>query len=313
MKKILSTLFLLSTIPLSYAQESMIVNIDPPEICSTAAKNNDYTTLENFFKEYDKKDAKKNSNGSVLAPMCMISVYEERNNLNIDDWKKAYPLSIYPVLLENHDLIERYFDARGTASIGQTSKKQTWTSQSILNVAANDLDNIKSKGATPYWYQIRLSGAFFQNDKTDYISLLKEATETYPNYIPIYLAGSLMEPKWGFSYKNLNDFALYGIKNSDLKEEIYTSIYRQKSNSNPCCVKDIKDAGLFDINIFNKGLYSILEKYPTERNYKIYTRAACLYQDKEVAKDLISNKLKSPLNSFLSTKETDDCLKLINN
>lgn len=275
--------------------------------CDQWVKNQQFTQIEKFLKDNDNQTSK-DPNGLALATKCL------NNQMNkpeiLQEWQKQFPQSIYPTLARQDNLKTEFFKLRGGGYINSIPQDRLQQAYTLLENGAKDLDDSKKLGTSPFWYQVRISIAFLQQDRNIFFKYLSEAINKYPNYMPIYSeAASGMIPEWGFSYQDLDNFARAGMQSSKLKEEVYTSVY--KSVATPCCSNKIVAAGYFNKDLYRKGMYAILKKYPTQANYNRYAQYSCLLGDIESTKYLINQKITVYVKKLWLKDQYEYCKNII--
>lgn len=276
-------------------------------MCRQSFNGNMFGMMEDILRQND-KGQNKDENGLEFTTICLWNDFNNPDSLN--KWQTQYPNSIYPVLARQSDLTQRFFKIRGSGYINTIPKETLVRAFTELENGAKEMDSVKKFGATPAWYSQRIKIAFLQPDRSIFLNTVAEAIGTFPDSTAIYRSASAsMLPQWGFSYKDLDQFARLGMQSSKLKEEIYTTVYT--SVATPCCSNKIVDAGYFDKKIYRKGVDAILKKYPTQLNYNRYAQFSCLLGDIDSAKYFMQKKMKVHVQAAWFEGHYDHCSKLI--
>ena len=185
------------------------------------------------------------------------------------------------------------WDIRGHGYANTVSKEQWMGFSTNLHKAHQILEESKViSSVDPEWYANMISlSRDEQWPAADTEALYTEAMTKFPYYYEIYfsiLAG--LQPKWGGSYKLIEEFAKSAVEHTKEKEgnSLYAKIYWNFTQIACCTNNDVFGDTLLNWNEMKEGIKDVLARYPDQWNINNFAYFACVAKDKEETNFLMS-------------------------
>jgi len=176
----------------------------------------DFSALEMLWHRYPADDTDPidgvTRHGSAIAGLNDLFEYGQVRLTDalaaLANWRKQYPQSVIPDLVEASLFQDWAWSARGTGFAKDTAQQQ-WQLFHVRSVMASAaLDDAQTRGATdPVWYALRLSLALdLSEDRDAQTRLFDSAIARYPNYVPLLTTRlRILMPRWGGSYDDVEN------------------------------------------------------------------------------------------------------------
>ncbi len=241
---------------------------DPP-----IAWLNDY-----LFKNFLVSDAKDGS-----------SAYWQAYVKKADTWMKTDPKSPTAPIVYAEGLKSHAWAIRGGGYANTVSNEQWAGFREYMSKADNFLAANKGKSSVnPAWYTEMYSVAQALGwSHRDYMDLVREATERYPSYEPVYTSPIVyMLPQWGGSFELIERHARDAVKRTKTEHGnalyalIYASLMTYSTPSGNLSTHLFK-LTLVDWPTLNQGFKDFIARKKNTRMPDRYAWLACLADDKE--------------------------------
>lgn len=253
----------------------------------------DFAGLDRMVREYRNKNSL-TSDGQPKISSFYAGISGPEHNCNerlpdaeweefrrlIRDWEKSSADKSAPNLaLANFELAYGWH-ARGngyshtvTAEGWRLLKERTAKAQALI---AKMGSKVRSD---PQWYEIALEVAARQErGGKGYDALYREAIKKFPNHLDFYFAyGAYLQPKWGQSLEDFQDFVEETVRNSN--EKMGRVLYTRLNWSNTD--EDMFTNGQTDWQRMKLGFKTMLEDFPDAWNQNNFAKFACYAKDKD--------------------------------
>ncbi len=122
------------------------------------------------------------------------------------NWRKQYPQSVIPDLVEASLFRDWAWSARGHGVAKDTAQQQWQLFQVRSVMAGAALEDAQIRGASdPLWFEMRVSvGLDLSEDQDSMTRQFNTALARYPDYVPLLTARlRTLMPRWGGSYEDV--------------------------------------------------------------------------------------------------------------
>jgi rhomboid protease GluP len=201
------------------------------------------------------------------------------------EWRRAYPRSPLPTLIEAMAFEDWAWAARGSGYANSVSGASWMLFSARIEMAAASLRAApKTAGATPLWYQLSLEVGIAQSrDLAALRGIFDAGAAPFPDYMPLYrqMLRALM-PRWLGSYLKVDQFinAEYANSAPRLGFQLYTRLYWMFADLSGDDV-DIFTDGLADWNSMKRGFAQLGVRYPrSDYLLNVFASFACRAGDK---------------------------------
>jgi hypothetical protein len=196
-------------------------------------------------------------------------------------WMKARPKSIaaklaYAIILEQH----AWF-LRGNDSFNNLTEEQVAGFVKYHMMERNHLVAIEDEASVdPHWYLLMVMVAKQEGwPDRDFDRLLSEAAAREPYYYQTYLAAIERDlPQWGGSIAKIE--ALIARATEYTREQEGESFRARAYWWASGLDKGIVDSWHKDWATVSQGLNDLVDRYPSQLNFNIYAKFACLAKDR---------------------------------
>jgi len=182
-----------------------------------AFATSDFPELEAMLNDYGKVLNDLPHDGSRLAAAFggLGNMFEfGRRDLLEDlgrtaDWRRAYPKSVFPDLVDASIFHESAWAARGSGTADTISPQMSALYNFRTEMAAAALEDMKADGtSSPYWYELSLEVGVDQSIGLPALrALFDEGNMKFPAYLPLYRAMLRpLLPRWEGSYEEAHVF-----------------------------------------------------------------------------------------------------------
>lgn len=214
-------------------------------------------------------------------------IWKQHKSRN-EKWIKQYPDSPTPYIVQAILLEQLAYTYRVAGYEKAVTPKDMEKSIKLMQQAYTVLIKNKTIAAKdPHWYNEMLRIATGQRwEEQRYMKLVDEAVNKFPMYLQLYFtAVDYYSPKFGGDIASMEKFARYAVKHTKdkLGMSLYARIYWAAFQSWP------KKTVIAQINWdnFKSGLDTVLNSYPDDWNSNNFALFACLFGDRNKAKELI--------------------------
>lgn len=201
------------------------------------------------------------------------------------EWRRAYPRSPLPTLIEAMAFEDWAWTARGSGYANSVSGAGWLLFSGRMEMAATSLSEAPaSAGATPLWYQLSLELGIAQSKDLDGLRGIFDAgAARFPDYLPIYrqMLRALM-PRWGGSYDKVDRFinAEYAKSAPRTGFELYARLYwifAVLSGDD----ENIFTDGSADWGSMKSGFQELIARYPqSDYLLNVFANFTCRVGDK---------------------------------
>ncbi len=209
----------------------------------------------------------------------------DRSYKKIQALRKARPKSAYAIYAESVYWIQYAWNARGSG-FASTVPPEMWRRfRERLTTAEKILSDNKEIGASfPGWYgqMVNIKGGLGKIEERD--KVFYEGATRYKDYLPLYIVmRNYSEPKWGGSWKKVDDFISWASDNADIsnKSFMYARLYygvRENMISGKSFFKDT----LVDWVKLKAAYQELIQQYPDSLdNLAIFADLSCEANDKD--------------------------------
>ena len=230
---------------------------------------------------------------------------------NVKRWIAQYPNSINAHLAYAHMLLERGWSIRGWGYVN-TVDPANWKPflEYVEKTRTYLMKHEKIGISDPRWNDMIVDIANLQQiSETDYAALANTALDRHPDYYPTYFdIMTHYEPKWGGSAAAIEKFARESAARDRSKEGegMYARIYwyaAQKLYGN-----NLFRSSSVDWSEMKRGIDDVLKAFPDQWNINNFAKFACIANDKEKTKELISLISGDPvLEAWVDRTIYEDC------
>ncbi|MEA1672281.1 rhomboid family intramembrane serine protease [Nitrospirillum sp. BR 11163] len=274
-----------------------------------ALRKGDYATLEAAFAEGLRTIGEMPDGGSRLqGTVGGLNDLFDYEGLGVDDqfarianWRRAYPQSVYPDLMEVEVLYTWAWWARGHGGADTVSGQAQAFYSFRLAMAAAALKEIKERAnGTPLWYIMSMAiGISEGSELKELRATFDEGHAKFPRYYALHrqMLRALM-PRWYGSAKDLTEF-FSDMRNQAPeaeREEVFARLAWDYSSM---------EGEDYDITVENRfgwpwlmtGYQGLMKRYPASDYWlNVYANMAC-----RVESDLEYIKLRPDLDTRLSS------------
>lgn len=216
----------------------------------------------------------------------------------IDEWIVAYPSSPTPYVVKGAALMNRGWAYRGEGWASGVKKEDSSQYRQFASKAAQYLIENRRIGALdPHWYYLvadthRALGA----SKEQYMALMHEALDQYPDYDPLYFKSSgYLSPKWYGSLEELEEFAQSSVERTKATRgyEVYARIYWASGRINKRKFAFEGPHANWDDMV--KGMREVTKRYPSQWNVNHFAFFSCIKNDFNKAAEFV-DMIVEPFN-----------------
>jgi len=257
-----------------------------------AFETEDFSTLEAMFDSYSKSLGDLPDGGSrldgVIGGVDNLFYYRSVDWMQelgkVSDWRRAYPNSVTPDLVEAMIFQDWAWAARGGGYANTVSAQALAVFLYRMEMAAATLQETKGRAATsPLWYELSLQVGIAQAIGLEQLRAIYDQGSTkFPGFRPLYrqMLRALM-PRWFGSYQQVEKFIMdvHAKTQDPYRNEVYARLWWAYASLE-------RD----DINIFEKtevswpimkaGFKDMLERYPrSDFLFNAFANAACQVDD----------------------------------
>ena len=258
-----------------------------------AFKARDFSGLQGMLESYPPADADPieglTRHASVyngLSDMFEYANFDPNESLAaIAAWKRQYPRSIAPALVESTMYISSAWAARGGGYAREVSEQQWQLFNVRLAMARAALDDVKASAASdPEWFVLRLLiGKGMSDPRSEMGRDYSAGIRNYPYYLPLVVAwlNNLM-PRWGGTFEEVDALIkAHAQKMRNSADEAYARLYSMYSDMEGD-EEDFYKQGLMDWPRMQAGFSGLLERYPnSDYILNSYAYLACRAGKKE--------------------------------
>ena len=240
-------------------------------------------------------------------------------------WMQTSPKSATAIIFYALSLKEHAWAIRGDGYSNTVSASQWREFREYLEKAENTLVSNKHKASVnPAWYSVMMqivSGLNWSHD--DYLELVIEATDRYPEYPNIYLhALNYMMPQWGGSFDMIEQFARSAVVKTKTKYGMaaYAMVYQFLGHYNSpgfgSTVHNLHthlfEATKADWPSLKQGWLDVIARRKTQVAYNNYAWFACMANDMAATAAAFEEIKDSPDRSiWRPAKQYVACQRLI--
>ncbi|MFZ3183087.1 MAG: DUF4034 domain-containing protein [Pseudomonas sp.] len=250
------------------------------------------TTLE-LIKSNSSFETEESVNGPPPSRYEIVNQEWDKVESKINNWNKAFPNSPNPKLAKAEYYIERGSYFRGSRWASDVHKEAWPIHQQNFDAAKKLLIDTQSVSRqNPIWFSLMLTIAGAQSSPQQEIyTLITDTLENGQGYPDaIQSAFHFMQPRWGGSYQQMDDFAQLANQKTEKQEHggIYARLYWiMVSSSN-----DEMNQGFFKRSgvswpMLSQSFEAIIQRFPAPRNISGYALFACMANDIPKAKHLL--------------------------
>jgi hypothetical protein len=274
-----------------------------------AFRAGDFQALENLFAKYppDYADPADGGSDRYSIQVGLDNLFQfgglssEEILVNLASWRRQYPDSILPAIMEASAFTDWGWMARGHGYATSIAQQQMQIFDYRNAMAEGVLEDIRARGEQePLWYTLDVNVMLDLGDTQGEIrSAFNDGIAKYPNFLPLYRAEMrALMPRWGGSYEKVNaviDNAALG-RDSTTGEQIYARLYWAYALLEGDDVDIFTDARA-DWRRMIEGFGLLLKQYP-DSDYLMngYAYMACRAGDSEKYHAL-NAKLKDRVSS----------------
>jgi len=274
-----------------------------------AFRSGDFDALERLFAMYPAGYADPLDGGSdrhaIQAGLDDLFEYgniaAEEMFINMARWRRLYPDSVLPGVIEAAALTDWGWAARGHGYATSISPQQMQLFAYRNYMAEGLLEDTRGRGEhEPLWYAQFVTVKLDINDTRGEIeSLFDEGMEKFPHFLPLYRAElRVLMPRWGGSYQKVDELinATASKEDPSAGDKIYARLYWSYATLEGD-----------DVDIFTESMVSwprvaggfdlLLKEYPGS-DYLLNGYAYMACRAKDAAK---YHELRAKLNSHYSS------------
>lgn len=269
-------------------------------------ENSKFELLDLVINEINKQDCKL-QDGRYAANFVMYGfegAFKGADNWDlllpkIQQLKNAKPNAAYPILAEAKYWIDYAWVARGYGFASSVTPQAWKLFNTRLTTAKLVLIQNKEIASTsPAWYElmfyIETGLNSTQEDKSRYFV---EGIARHNLYLPLLISKrNSLEPKWGGSWKDVDDFINWAANNTDNVDglSMYSRLYFGVFTNMPEPANFFSNT-LVDWSKLKQGFDDIIRLHPKSQfNLNTYASMACLANDEETYLE-IRNRIKHPI------------------
>ncbi|HEY0891637.1 MAG TPA: hypothetical protein VGE32_01195 [Cellvibrio sp.] len=231
-----------------------------------------------------------------------------------DRWINTYPKSPTPYIVKALVLKKEAWAIRGVG-YSNTVAADAWKPfYEKIELSRNVLEESKLiSSEDPHWHSTMAEIATIQAwDEVDFKKFTSQSFAKFPNYFQLYFSAmDYYTPKWRGDADRIEIFATEIMERTKSKEGfgMYARIYWYASQSQ--FQGKLFEKSKVRWGIMSKGIDDVLHKFPDQWNVNNFAFFACLAQDKEKARKLISMIENPPIQSaWLGSNENyENCKK----
>jgi hypothetical protein len=278
-------------------------------LAQTAFRLGDFRALEDLFTKYPASYSDPADGGSdrysLLVGLDNLFQYggmsPEEIFVSIASWRRQYPHSILPAIVEASAFTDWGWMARGHGYATSISQQLMQVFEYRNAMAEAVLEDIRDRSEEePLWYTLAVDVRLDLGETLGEIrSVFDDGIRKFPNFLPLYRAAlRALMPRWGGSYEKVNeliDDAASG-RDSATGAQMYARLYWSYASLEGDDV-DIFTDGKADWARMSEGFDLMLRQYP-DSDYLIngYAYMACRAGDSgeyHALKARLSNRLSS--------------------
>jgi hypothetical protein len=286
----------------------------------------DFNGLEKLWQRYPADDIDPidgvTRHGSAIAGLNDLFEYGQVRVADalaaLANWRKQYPQSVLPDLVEASLFQDWAWSARGHGVAKDTAERQ-WQLFHVRSIMARAaLDDAQFRGPSdPLWFVLRLNTSLDLSEDQDAMArLFSTAIARYPNYVPLLTARlRILMPRWDGSYdgvESLINWAArrHGVEGTGLilthqgssEESMYARLYSSYASLEGDQT-DFYTAGKMRWPEVQMGFDELLEQFPhSDALLNDYAYMACREGDSAVYR-LLRKRVEGHVASGVWTGE----------
>jgi hypothetical protein len=242
-----------------------------------------------------------------LSLDSFFRAWGERGKALASDWVKARGNEGYAPLAMSMALRDEGWRARGSG-YANTVTPEAWK---IFHAKLDEADASLERASPSLremapWYQQKLRLAFERHGAHNPpIALLKQGTESWPDYLPLYTASmSYLTPKWGGSFEQMDAVPRFAMERTRArgKAAMYALVYERHLRVNPDSTYTLRDTRV-DWALMKQGFRELEGDAPWMLN--AFAGLACQMRDRDEARRLF--QLYDERTSGSATTSADPC------
>lgn len=199
--------------------------------------------------------------------------------------RKNYPNAAYPILAEAQYWVQYAWAARGNGFASSVTPDGWRLFHERLTKAKELLIKNKEIGSTlPIWYELILSTeSGLDRPQEEQNKYFVEGFERYKTFLPLYIVKrNILEPKWGGSWKSVDDFINWSASNTKETEglSMYSRLYFGVFDNRLEGSNFFNDT-LVDWTKFRQGFDDLIRLNPKSQfHLNVFASMACEANDK---------------------------------
>jgi hypothetical protein len=234
------------------------------------------------------------------------------------NWRRQYPQSVIPDLVEASLFQDWAWSARGTGFAKDTAQQQ-WQLFHVRSIMAGAaLEDAQIRGASdPLWFVLRLSVALdLSEDRDAQARLFDTAIARYPNYVPLLTTRlRILMPRWNGSYDDVENLINWAARRRGIEGTAFV-VTQQSSNEESMYARlysayaslegdetDFYTDGKMRWPEVQEGFDQLLEQFPhSDALLNDYAYLACREDDSAVYR-LLRKRMEGHVASGVWTRE----------
>lgn len=281
----------------------------------TAYYNEDYFSIESAFDclMMSKKTFISGKPGSVATYWFFRNEMpgpgaDEQDELRIKKWKTVIQNSPYANFSGLRLMYAQAWNARGSKYANETSeyKFKRFREKLLLTESAILSEKNKLKDTAISYNLLMAVTLDTRGTKTSPLQAFEIGVANWPNYYDFYeVFLTRLVPKWGGSWKKVDDFINYWDKKLQEQESksLYSRLYynvHSHDNVNPHSTRA-------DWSRLKSSLVALYTTYPAKTHFEIAASYACYYSDYSFYNKLISEHKVGNSEAWLSGSNVERC------
>lgn len=278
-------------------------------LAQAAFRSGDFRALENQFAIYPAAYSDPADGGSdrysIQGGLDNLFLYggmaPEEILVSVARWRRQYPDSILPAIIEASAFTDWAWAARGHGYATSTTQQQMQLFEYRNAMAEGVLEDIRSRSKNePLWFTLSVHVKLDLGETLGEVrSVFDEGISVFPNFLPLYGAElRALMPRWGGSFEKVNAVINHAASRPDLAAgaQVYARLYWAYTSLEGDDVDVFKDT-MADWSRVSEGFDLLLKQYPNS-DYLLngYAYMACRAGDSAKYHTLRAN-LKDRLSS----------------